>query len=92
MVKNIGPLLEYREKTRAYRKANGVECPGCRAKYPKRTPTKLVPGQTCKVCGWQDARQTVGTVIVPGVPVAEAPTSTASVIQEPAPATSESGA
>jgi hypothetical protein len=56
MVKNIGPLLEYRATARAYRKQNGVDCPGCKTKWPKRTPTKLVPGQTCKVCGYVDTR------------------------------------
>jgi hypothetical protein len=56
VTKNIGPLLEYREKSRAYRRANGVDCPGCRMKFPKRTPTKLVPQQVCKVCLWQDMR------------------------------------
>lgn len=90
MVKNIGPLLEYREKSRAYRKANGVECPGCKTRWPKRTPTKLVPQQVCKVCLWKDMRPAPGQVV--GTAAEQAPTSTASVIQDPAPATSESGA
>ena len=29
----------------------GIDCPGCKIKQPKRIPTRLIPGKTCKVCG-----------------------------------------
>lgn len=34
----------------------GVNCPRCREKQPKRTPTILLPGQRCKVDGYIDPR------------------------------------
>jgi hypothetical protein len=41
---------------KAFREAFGVDCPGCRKKEPKRIPTRLVPGQRCRVCGYRDPR------------------------------------
>jgi hypothetical protein len=34
----------------------GINCPGCKIKEPKRIPTKLMPGQRCKVCRYRDPR------------------------------------
>lgn len=34
----------------------GVNCPGCPKIQPKRTPTILLPGQRCRVCGYRDPR------------------------------------
>jgi len=30
----------------------GMNCPGCNIKEPKRIPTVLLFGQKCKVCGY----------------------------------------
>lgn len=30
----------------------GIDCPGCKRKQPKRIPTRLMPYQRCKVCGF----------------------------------------
>ncbi len=35
----------------------GIDCPGCRKIQPKRIPTRLLPGQRCKVCGYRDPRK-----------------------------------
>lgn len=47
---------DFRE-LRAYRKEqkrlHGIDCPGCRKVQPKRIPTRLMPGQKCKVCGYR---------------------------------------
>jgi len=42
---------EHREHQKARRDEIGIDCPGCRKKEPKRTPTRLMPGRKCKVCG-----------------------------------------
>ena len=34
----------------------GMDCPGCPKIQPKRTPTRLMPGQTCRVCSYRDMR------------------------------------
>jgi hypothetical protein len=34
----------------------GVDCPGCPKVQPKRTPTRLLPGQRCRVCHYVDPR------------------------------------
>jgi hypothetical protein len=44
---------------KAMRDKYGVDCPQCRAKQPKRTPTILLPGQRCKVDGYRDPRPRV---------------------------------
>jgi hypothetical protein len=38
------------------KKEFGIDCPGCNIKEPKRIPTKLLPNQKCKVCGYRDPR------------------------------------
>lgn len=45
-----------REDRRKRRAELGVSCPGCRVTQPKRTPTILLPGQRCRVCGYRDPR------------------------------------
>ena len=45
-----------KEERRQRRAALGVDCPGCRKKEPKRTPTILLPQQRCRVCGYRDPR------------------------------------
>lgn len=42
----------YRER----KAREGIDCPGCRKVQPKRIPTRLLPGQRCKVCGYRRER------------------------------------
>lgn len=46
-----------RNKKRQMRAKWGLNCVGCPKVQPKRTPTILVPGQRCKVCGYTDPRE-----------------------------------
>lgn len=39
-----------------HKRALKQECPGCPKVRPKAHPTKLLPGQRCKVCGHVDKR------------------------------------
>lgn len=56
----MGDMGEYWRDVEAWRakeKAEkGVDCPGCNKIQPKRIPTRLMPGQKCKVCGYRDGR------------------------------------
>ena len=49
-------LREYRKERKA---KYGIDCPGCRIKEPKRTPTRMLPGMKCKVCGYVDRRPSI---------------------------------
>ncbi|HEY9544733.1 MAG TPA: hypothetical protein VIR56_01930 [Solimonas sp.] len=49
-----------REERKDRRAKLGVSCPGCPKVQPKRTPTILLPGQRCKVCGYRDPRSREG--------------------------------
>lgn len=57
----MGDMGEYfrdwKEHKRKQRELLGVDCPGCNVVQPKRIPTRLMPGQKCKVCGYQDQRR-----------------------------------
>ena len=43
---------EHREEMQDRKQRWGIDCPGCIVKEPKRIPTRLMPGWTCKVCGY----------------------------------------
>jgi hypothetical protein len=47
---------DVKEARKERRALHGTDCPGCRKKEPKRTPTILLPQQRCKVCGYRDPR------------------------------------
>lgn len=47
---------DLREARQDLRERFGVDCPNCRLKQPKRTPSILLPGQRCKVDGYRDPR------------------------------------
>lgn len=47
---------DVKEARRREREEFGVDCPGCPIIQPKRIPTRLMPGQRCKVCGHRDPR------------------------------------
>ena len=47
---------EHREYMRGRKEKLGVDCPGCIKEQPKRIPTRLLPEQKCKVCGYRDPR------------------------------------
>ena len=44
---------EHKEYMRERKAKNGIDCPGCRKVQPKRIPSRLLPGWTCKVCGYR---------------------------------------
>jgi hypothetical protein len=58
----MGETGEYWKEHREYRKSqrslHGNDCLGCKANYPNRIPTLLMPGQTCRVCGYKRERKT----------------------------------
>lgn len=41
---------------RAIRRKYAIDCPVCKLKRPKSNPTKMLPGQRCKVDGYVDSR------------------------------------
>ena len=47
---------ELKSERQNLRSRLGINCPGCNKREPKRTPTILLPGQRCKVCGYVDPR------------------------------------
>lgn len=47
---------EWRERKKQLRRDLGEDCIGCITHHPKRSPTILLPGQKCKVCGHRDTR------------------------------------
>jgi hypothetical protein len=54
---DMGDLYnDLREERRKRRAKLGVDCPNCRIKQPKRTPSILLPGQRCRVDGYIDPR------------------------------------
>ena len=48
---------EHREYMKERKAREGVNCPGCRKVQPKRIPSRLLPGWTCKVCGYTRPRK-----------------------------------
>lgn len=52
----IDMYRDLKDHRRDLRAALGVDCPNCRLKQPKRTPTILLPQQRCKVDGYRDPR------------------------------------
>jgi hypothetical protein len=56
----MGDMGEYfkdlKNNRKLLRQKFGVECPGCKVKRPKASPTILLPQQKCKVCGYRDPR------------------------------------
>ena len=52
----IDMYRDLKDWTREKRAALGVDCPNCRLKQPKRTPTILLPQQRCRVDGYRDPR------------------------------------
>lgn len=57
----MGDTGDFFNDLRAYNKERksrlGINCPGCNVKEPKRIPTRLLPGQRCRVCGYKDKRK-----------------------------------
>jgi ribosomal protein L37AE/L43A len=43
---------EHKQHWREVKEKHGIDCPGCLQKQPKRIPSRLLPGWTCKVCGY----------------------------------------
>lgn len=40
-------------RMRELKAKDGIDCPQCRIKEPKRTPSRLLIGWTCRVCGYR---------------------------------------
>ena len=53
---DMGDMGDYyrdvHEHYRERKEREGIDCPGCPKVQPKRIPTRLLPGQRCKVCGF----------------------------------------
>lgn len=47
---------DVRQHFRELKAKHGIDCPGCVVARPKATPTRMLPGQKCKVCGHVDPR------------------------------------
>jgi hypothetical protein len=47
---------DYRQYKRDLRERLGVNCPKCSEVRPKANPSILLPGQRCRVDGYQDPR------------------------------------
>lgn len=39
------------------KRLHGIDCPRCIAEHPKRNPTRLMPQQRCRWCGYRDLRE-----------------------------------
>jgi hypothetical protein len=48
-----------RDHAKEQRRIHGKDCPICPTVRPKAHPTKLMPGQRCKVDGYVDLRERV---------------------------------
>lgn len=57
MSDTIDDFRAMKEHLKERKQRLGIDCPGCRKVQPKRTPTRLMPGQRCKVCGYIDMRK-----------------------------------
>lgn len=54
---DLGDIFEdWRDQTRELKEKLGKDCPGCRIVQPRRIPTRMLPGQICRVCGYFDTR------------------------------------
>jgi len=60
MSDTIDDFRAMKEHLKERKQRLGIDCPGCRKVQPKRIPTKLMPGQWCKVCKYIDPRKDTG--------------------------------
>lgn len=57
---DVGDTFNALRAARKEQKAkHGIDCPGCAIKHPKRDPTRMLPGQKCRVCGYVDRRSPI---------------------------------
>lgn len=49
----------HRAHVRELKAKHGIDCPTCQRIQPKRIPTRLLPQQRCKVCGYRDPRSRI---------------------------------
>jgi hypothetical protein len=45
----------HKEYMRDLKREHGIDCPGCKKRFPKAHPKILLPGQRC-FCGYRDTR------------------------------------
>ncbi len=38
------------------KRLHGIDCPGCKEKFPRACPSRLLPQWTCRTCGYKDTR------------------------------------
>jgi len=51
----------FKEQERIRKAQLGIDCPGCPKVQPKRIPSRLLPGQVCRVCGYRVPRMKLTT-------------------------------
>lgn len=56
-IAEAGRAFKYVRKRK--RELYGVDCPQCEINRPRTNPSKLLPGQRCKVDGYRDPRQRI---------------------------------
>ena len=59
--KTAGDMGEMWKEYNKIMRENKTPCPVCNKKEPKRTPTNLLPGQKCKVCGYTRPNESTKT-------------------------------
>jgi len=47
---------DWKAHKKEQRRKLAQNCPGCSLRFPNRTPSKLMPGDKCRVCGHVDER------------------------------------
>jgi len=48
---------EHKQLTKELKAKHGIDCPGCKEKFPRAIPSKLLPGWKCRTCGYIDPRK-----------------------------------
>ena len=47
---------DVRQSTKEMKEKHGIDCPGCKEKFPRAIPSRLLPGWKCRTCGYVDNR------------------------------------
>jgi len=56
----MGDVGDFWRDVKEAQRAMKAECPKCLSVRPRANPSKLLPGQRCKVCGYVDPRKREG--------------------------------
>lgn len=49
----VEDMRALKEARKEHKRLYAIECHGCIRAFPRRNPTKMFEGQTCRVCGWK---------------------------------------